>query len=95
MREIHPLQQQTVRGPLFRPQRGAFNEELLANELFGHEKGAFTGAARHEKGLIEGASGGTLFLDEITEMPSSMQVKLLRVIQEKESCASGRRSRFG
>jgi len=63
---------------------GAFTEELLSNELFGHEKGAFTGATTIKKGLIEMASGGTLFLDEITEMPPSMQVKLLRVIQEKE-----------
>lgn len=63
---------------------GAFNEELLSNELFGHEKGAFTGAVTDKKGLIETASGGTLFLDEITEMSSAMQVKLLRVIQEKE-----------
>jgi len=63
---------------------GAFNEELLANELFGHVKGAFTGASGDKKGLLEVASGGTLFLDEITEMSPSMQVKLLRVIQEKE-----------
>ncbi len=71
-------------GPFFAINCGAFNEELLGNELFGHEKGAFTGAMAMKKGLIETASGGTLFLDEITEMPSSMQVKLLRVIQEKE-----------
>lgn len=63
---------------------GAFTEELLSNELFGHEKGAFTGAVTMKKGLVEMASGGTLFLDEITEMPPSMQVKLLRVIQERE-----------
>ncbi len=63
---------------------GAFNEELLSNELFGHEKGAFTGAGSDKKGLIETASGGTLFLDEITEMSPAMQVKLLRVIQERE-----------
>lgn len=63
---------------------GAFTENLLANELFGHEKGAFTGAHDMKKGLIETASGGTLFLDEITEMPPSMQVNLLRVLQEKE-----------
>lgn len=63
---------------------GAFTEELLSNELFGHEKGAFTGATTMKKGLVEMASTGTLFLDEITEMPPSMQVKLLRVIQEKE-----------
>ena len=63
---------------------GAFNEELLANELFGHARGAFTGAHADKKGLLEAASGGTLFLDEITEMSPAMQVKLLRVIQEKE-----------
>lgn len=71
-------------GPFFAINCGAFTEELLSNELFGHEKGAFTGAAAMKKGLIEMASKGTLFLDEITEMPPSMQVKLLRVIQEKE-----------
>ncbi|MBF0296385.1 MAG: sigma-54-dependent Fis family transcriptional regulator [Magnetococcales bacterium] len=63
---------------------GAFNEELLANELFGHGREAFTGAMRDRKGLVETAHGGTLFLDEITEMSLTMQVKLLRVIQEKE-----------
>lgn len=63
---------------------GAFTESLLDNELFGHEKGAFTGATTPKKGLIEASIGGTLFLDEITEMPPSMQVKLLRVLQEGE-----------
>ncbi|MEO5332590.1 MAG: sigma-54 dependent transcriptional regulator [Magnetococcus sp. YQC-5] len=63
---------------------GAFNEELLANELFGHGREAYTGAVRDRKGLVETAHGGTLFLDEVTEMSLSMQVKLLRVIQEKE-----------
>ena len=71
-------------GPFFAINCGAFTEELLSNELFGHEKGAFTGAISAKRGLIEMASKGTLFLDEITEMPPSMQVKLLRVIQEKE-----------
>jgi DNA-binding NtrC family response regulator len=71
-------------GPFFAINCGAFTEELLSNELFGHEKGAFTGAMAMKKGLVEMASDGTLFLDEITEMPASMQVKLLRVIQEKE-----------
>ena len=62
---------------------GAFTEELLANELFGHEKEAFTGAQGVKKGLFEVASGGTFFLDEIGDMPLPMQAKLLRVIQEK------------
>jgi len=71
-------------GPFLAINCGAFTEELLSNELFGHEKGTFTGAITMKKGLIEMASRGTLFLDEITEMPSSIQVRLLRVIQEKE-----------
>jgi DNA-binding NtrC family response regulator len=82
-RYIHACSQRAD-GPFFAMNCGAFTEELLSNELFGHEKGAFTGATTLKKGLIEMASGGTLFLDEITEMPPSMQVKLLRVIQEKE-----------
>lgn len=80
---IH-LNSKRLEGPFFAMNCGAFTEELLSNELFGHEKGAFTGAITMKKGLIEMASEGTLFLDEITEMPPSMQVKLLRVIQEKE-----------
>jgi DNA-binding NtrC family response regulator len=71
-------------GPFVAVNCGAFNEDLLANELFGHVKGAFTGAHADKKGLLEAASGGTMFLDEITEMSPAMQVKLLRVIQEKE-----------
>ena len=71
-------------GPFMAINCGAFTEELLSSELFGHEKGAFTGAATMKKGLVEMASGGTLFLDEIIEMTPPMQVRLLRVIQERE-----------
>jgi len=63
---------------------GGFAEELITNELFGHEKGAFTGAVSTKIGLLETSHRGTVFLDEIGEMPPSMQVKLLRVIQEKK-----------
>ena len=63
---------------------GGFSEALIANELFGHEKGAFTGADSTKIGLMEAAQRGTLFMDEIGEMPPTMQVKLLRVIQEKK-----------
>ena len=62
---------------------GAFNEELLENELFGHEAGAFSGATKQKKGLFEAADAGTLFLDEVGEMSLAMQVKLLRAIQER------------
>jgi len=63
---------------------GSFSEDLIANELFGHEKGAFTGADRGKAGLFESAQKGTVFLDEIGETPLSMQVKLLRLLQEKK-----------
>ncbi len=62
---------------------GSFSKELMANEFFGHEKEAFTGAGKIKKGLFETANKGTIFFDEIGDMPMDMQVKLLRVIQEK------------
>ena len=82
-RYIHEHSPRAV-GPLKAVNCGVFTEELLANELFGHEKGAFTGADRNKIGLIESAGGGTLLLDEVTEMTLAMQVKLLRVLQERE-----------
>jgi len=63
---------------------GSFTETLLESELFGYEKGAFTGAGNARKGLVEASDGGTLFLDEIAETTLSFQVKLLRVIQEQQ-----------
>jgi DNA-binding NtrC family response regulator len=62
---------------------GGFSEDLIANELFGHEKGAYTGATETKIGLLEAAHRGTIFLDEISEMPLSMQVKLLRFVEER------------
>jgi two-component system, NtrC family, response regulator AtoC len=82
-RSIHRLSPRKNR-PFISFNCGGFTEELICNELFGHEKGAFTGAAVTKIGLIESADGGTLFLDEIGEMPPSMQVKVLHVIQEKQ-----------
>src|SRR6059036_1130319 len=63
---------------------GAMPDELLESELFGHMKGSFTGATANKKGLFEVADGGTIFLDEIGETTPAMQVKLLRVLQERK-----------
>jgi len=70
-------------GPFVPVNCGAIPSELMESEFFGHRKGAFTGAVIDKTGLIQSASGGTLFLDEIADLPLSMQVKLLRVIQEQ------------
>ena len=70
-------------GPFVPVNCGAIPTELMESEFFGHRKGSFTGAVRDKVGLVETANGGTLFLDEIADLPLAMQVKLLRVIQEK------------
>jgi two-component system response regulator HydG len=72
------------KGPFIKVNCAALTETLLESELFGHEKGSFTGAHRRKEGQFSLADGGSLFLDEVSEMPLSMQVKLLRVIQERE-----------
>jgi len=81
-RMIHDLGARAA-GPFMPVNCGAIPGELMESEFFGHRKGSFTGAVADKPGLFQGADGGTLFLDEIAELPLPMQVKLLRVIQEK------------
>src|SRR5271166_5581390 len=83
-RAIHQASSATRKGPLVVVNCAALPENLLESELFGHEKGSFTGAASQRKGRFEQAHRGTLFLDEVGEIPLSMQVKLLRVLQERQ-----------
>ena len=85
---IHQLSERRTR-PFIAVNCGALPETLIESELFGHERGSFTGAARTHRGCFERANGGTLLLDEITEMPLELQVRLLRVLE------SGRFSRIG
>ncbi len=82
-RAVHVLSRRAG-GPFVPINCGAIPESLIEGELFGHEKGAFTGAHAARKGKFESANGGTLFLDEIGEMPISLQVRLLRVLEEKK-----------
>ena len=81
-RTIHALSRRAS-GPYVKVNCGALSEALLESELFGHEKGAFTGAVRQKPGRFEDANGGTLFLDEIGELSLALQVKLLQVLDEK------------
>jgi DNA-binding NtrC family response regulator len=90
-RSVHALSQR-ARGPFVAFNCGALTETLIDNELFGHEQGAYTGAEKSTPGLLEMANGGTLFLDEIGEIPHAMQIKLLRVLQEKELIRVGGRT---
>jgi DNA-binding NtrC family response regulator len=82
-RAIHQASAASRPGPFIAVNCAALPESLLESELFGHEKGSFTGAAAQRKGRFEQAHRGTLFLDEVGDIPASMQVKLLRVLQER------------
>jgi len=89
-RHVHQLSNRAD-GPFIAVNCGALTDSLVESELFGHEKGAFTGAVGTKEGWFEAANGGTLFLDEIGDLPLSTQVKLLRVLQEREVVRVGSR----
>jgi DNA-binding NtrC family response regulator len=101
-RTIHELSRRR-RGPFLAINCGAISPNLIENEMFGHERGSYTGADRQHKGYFEQADGGSLFLDEISEMPMELQVRLLRVLETgtimrigttrtlRPTCASSRR----
>jgi len=89
-RHVHELSPRAAQ-PFVAVNCGAFSDSLVESELFGHERGAFTGAATAKPGWFEAANGGTLFLDEIGDLPPLMQVKLLRVLQEREVVRLGSR----
>lgn len=82
-RAIHNLSSRSS-GPFFALNLGAFSKELVASELFGHEKGAFTGAVERKEGVFESARGGTLFLDEVSTLDRKSQVSFLRVLENRE-----------
>ncbi len=85
---VHELSRRR-KGPFLPVNCGAISPTLMESELFGHEKGSFTGADRQHRGVFERATGGTLFLDEITEMPIELQVKLLRVLENGKAVRVG------
>jgi sigma-54-specific transcriptional regulator len=90
-RHVHELSRRRGR-PFVAVNCGALSETLVESELFGHERGAFTGAVASKRGWFESADGGTLFLDEIGDLPAPTQVKLLRVLQEREVVRVGARA---
>jgi DNA-binding NtrC family response regulator len=91
---LHSLSRRK-KGPFLPVNCGAISPNLIESELFGHERGSFTGADRLHKGYFERASGGTLFLDEVTEMPLELQVKLLRVLETAQVMRLGGEHPFG